>query len=450
MRDELINLFGRQPGCVLDPAFLPPMLNRYLELTSASTDAKPGVLLTAFLPFCAVNLGNRVYMQSNSIRVYPNIWSCVIGPSSISRKSTALRYAGYTLRPFEQGLMESPLDIYEKQTLTLTGVTLSKLMSYLCSNPARLFVHNELAAWLHEMQKSYNAGYKQVVTELYDNVDRTISNRDRVERIIRPALSIAAASTEGWLYKNMMDGADLLSGFLQRMIFFVVRNISVDDIDLSTREGTSLDKDLEAFDTLYFQRWRSIPGSWRLPVDEDAIRLRDTCYEDEYKACFAKNNDVLMSYFTRIFDGYWFKFCILFQMSLIPPEHYDRAAKNNAWGAFFAAHPVTADTAAMAWDLCRFYLKNTLPLLEIMDEQDKLAGERKLVEIIINKYGGKAKHSDLMNMSHMRKKEFRDSIESLIEREAITVETFQSANFRASKQYDLAAEIMESWRNQRD
>ena len=157
MHKDLIALFGRRPSVVLEEGMLPPMFRRYLGLATSYTDARPGLLLTAWLPFCAVNLGNRVYMVSNSTRIYPNIWSCVIGPSSVSRKSTALRYAGYTVQPYEKALAEGSLDEYEQNTLILTGTTLSKLMSYLAINPSRLFVHNEIAAWLHEMQKSYNA-----------------------------------------------------------------------------------------------------------------------------------------------------------------------------------------------------------------------------------------------------------------------------------------------------
>ena len=58
-----------------------------------------------------------------------------------------------------------------------------------------------------------------------------------------------------------------------------------------------------------------------------------------------------------------------------------------------------------------------------MSEQDKLSGERKLVELLVNKYNGKARHSDLMNMSHMKKREFKECIDSLIDREALTVES---------------------------
>ncbi len=444
MSAELLSLFGKRPACVLDTSILTDMFTLYLELTTRFTDAKPGLLLTAFLPHCAVNLGNRIYMVNNSNRIYPNIWSCVIGPSSVSRKSTALRYAGYTLAPFERGLAAGPLADYELQTMLLNGTTLAKLMTYLSLNPARLFVHNEISAWLYEMQKSYNAGYKQVVTEIFDNVDRTVANRERTERIIRPALSIAAASTEGWLYKNMLDGADQLSGFLQRMIFFVARNIGVDEIDLSTRVGEDLEQDLAFFDDFFFSRWRAITGSHRLDLSPEAIAWRDEVYQADYRRYFAQNNDTLLSYFTRIFDGYWFKFCILFQLSLIPHEELDRANREGAYPALFAAHPVSADTAARAWELCRFYMGNTAPLLDIMDEKDKLANERKVVDLLLNKFGGKARHSELMNASHLRKREFHDTVESLIDREAVTVETYKSTT-NTGKMYVLDPGIIKDW-----
>lgn len=47
-----------------------------------------------------------------------------------------------------------------------------------------------------------------------------------------------------------------------------------------------------------------------------------------------------------------------------------------------------------------------------------------MIESLVNKYTGKARHSDLMNMSHMKKREFTECEESLIEREAISVEAF--------------------------
>jgi len=92
-----------------------------------------------------------------------------------------------------------------------------------------------------------------------------------------------------------------------------------------------------------------------------------------------------------------------------------------------------------------FHFNTTILIREILSEQDRLAGERKLVELLVNKYGGRAKHSELMNASHMKKREFREAIESLIEREAMIVEAVKLRNGNIGKVYALNEVIMGSW-----
>ncbi len=50
-----------------------------------------------------------------------------------------------------------------------------------------------------------------------------------------------------------------------------------------------------------------------------------------------------------------------------------------------------------------------------------------------------------MNASHMKKREFREVTESLIEREALTVEAVRLKNGKTGKVYVLNDVIMESW-----
>ena len=69
------------------------------------------------------------------------------------------------------------------------------------------------------------------------------------------------------------------------------------------------------------------------------------------------------------------------------------------------------------------------------------------MEVLINKYEGKALHSTLLNSTHMKKREFNECIASLIEREAITVEAYKMRNGRSGKAYQLADSIMESWKH---
>jgi hypothetical protein len=446
MRTELLSLFGRKTAPDLDRDMLPEIFSLYLDLATANTDARPGLLLTAFLPFCAVNLGNRAYIVSNSTRIYPNIWSCVVGPSSVSRKSTALRFAGYALKPHEEALLDSPLEEYEQNTLILNGATLSKLISYLAQNPARLFVHNELATWLSDMQKNYNGGYRESVTSIFDNIDLTFANRERTERLRCPALSVAAASTEGWLYQNMARDADQLSGFLQRMLFYVVGKVGLDEIDLEARVGDGLEGQMGVFEERWFAHWRRIPPGQRLELSPKAIEWRNELYREEYSSFYGRGTDALMSYFTRIYDGYFFKFCALIALSRVPQKDWRLPEATGDYEAFFREHPVDEDDVASAWTLCGFYMKNVRPLLELMDEKDKLAAERKTVEILLKRFKGRAKHSELMNACHMRKREFSEAIASLIDREAITVEAYTQYR-NTGKLYVLAQEIIDSWTN---
>ncbi len=444
MRNTLLDLFGKPRQLALDRAKLPAFMNRYLDLVTAYTDALPGLLLTAWLPHLAVNLGNRVFMFNNAARIYPNIWATLIGPSSVSRKSTALRYAGYTIAPYQDALDHAPDDEFQQQTQILNNITLSMLLSYLAQNPNRLFVQNEISGWLADMGKTYNASFKQVITELFDGVDRSCVNRERTERIRRPALSIAAASTAEWMFRDLMSSADQLGGFLQRFIYFVVQDIDPATMNLDTVSAQDLEARLGVFETEYFQWWRGLGGPIQLDLSEAAIALRGQVYPDLYRAQLERKNDTLMSYFTRVYDGYWYKFATIIQLASDPTGLAE--AVREGWPAdFIDAHPVTAQTAEQAFYLCDFYFANTMPLLQMLDEQDKLAGERKLIDLLVKKFRGKAKRMDLMNLSHMRKREFNEVIETLIERGAIRVETYAVPNKVSGKMYVIDPELMDSW-----
>lgn len=93
-------------------------------------------------------------------------------------------------------------------------------------------------------------------------------------------------------------------------------------------------------------------------------------------------------------------------------------------------------------------MANVIPLLNIIDERDKLFNERKVIDILVNRFGGKGTHSAVLNATHMKQREFNEAIESLLERDAIVCETGEKqANNRFPKMYVVNPEIMESWNN---
>ncbi len=443
MTPELLELFGRKSCPSLDPTMLPRLLRDYLDLGSQITDAQPGMLLSAWLPFIAVNIGNRVHMLSNCQRIYPNLWSCLIGPSSVSRKTTSIRLAELTLENLLEPLEGLPNEEFEAKTPILSNVTLSKLFSLLAINPERVFVHHELSGWLGEMNKHFNVGYKQAITEIYDGVNKSVHTQTRTERIRKPSFNVVASTTEAWIYKNIRESSDQLGGFLQRFIYCVIRDVKLDEIKLELREDKGLERDLPRFG-IVMQTLKNIPGDNRLCLSPDAVKVRNELYDTRYRKWFARNNDALMSYFTRLYDGYFFKFCLIFTL-LENLEALRKAQLSHNCAKFLATLQVSDQTAWNAVVLCDYYLANTIPFLEIVEEQDKLAGERKLVDLLVQKYGGKARHSELLNKSHMRKREFRDCIETLLEREAVSVVTHMGSNNKPAKMYVVNPGLIESW-----
>ena len=107
---------------------------------------------------------------------------------------------------------------------------------------------------------------------------------------------------------------------------------------------------------------------------------------------------------------------------------------------------MTLQQFQQAWYLCQFYMANVIPLLDIIDERDKLYNERRLLDILARRFKGYASHSSLLNTSHMKKREFSETIETLLEREAVTCENGQKGvNNRVPKMYRVDPDILKSW-----
>ncbi len=120
----------------------------------------------------------------------------------------------------------------------------------------------------------------------------------------------------------------------------------------------------------------------------------------------------------------------------------------DAYTDLFEGTPVSLQQAQQAWYLCGFYMSNTLPLITILDEKDRLSVEKKVMEILVRKFGGRCLHSVLMNYSHLRKPEYHHVMESLIERGAVQCSTSSPNRFnRCTKEYLAHPEIVRSWKD---
>jgi hypothetical protein len=310
---DLLELFGKPVNIPLEKDKLPGFLQDYLHITSEITDAQDGAKLTALLPILASNIGNRVFMYNAGTQHFCNIWAAIIGPSTIARKTTVIGLALKAIKRFQDGLAELSPKERNEQDITLTRVTQARLFNLLAKNPNRLIVQMELAAWMQEMNKTYNAGMKQDLTNMFDGRDMSIAKMEIDEHICKPAFSIIGATTEDWFFRELREIADQRGGFLQRFIICMVQNIDLENLNFNFRDNTLHDDTLYQMDEI-LSVFRSLPGSFRLYADEEAIRYRDEAYSERMKASAMTGNDPMASYCSRMYDNYWFRFCIIIWM----------------------------------------------------------------------------------------------------------------------------------------
>jgi len=432
---ELLRLFGRPPDVVLDRKCLPDIVNDYLDLTAQITDARDGARLTAFLPVVASCIGNRVCMRNAGADHYCNIWSAIIGPSTTSRKTTTINLATKMLQPAKDRLCDLTAKERIEQEPELSRVTQARFYNLMAINSNRLWVQMELSAWMQEMAKPYNAGMKQEITDMFDGRDKSIAKMEVDEYISKPAFSIVGASTGDWFFKEVKDLADQRGGLLQRFIICMIQHVDSASLKVDQADTSSEESQLAHYDDI-LSVFRSIPPTQILKAGTEAAKFRNEQYGALTQELPLSDNDVRNSYLSRLYDNYYWRFCILFHLLRHWKGLRDAIADARV-ETWFAAHPVELETAQQAWGLCKYYYQNTAPFLEQISESSSLETERNIVRKLQQKGATRVKHSALLCDSRMKADDFRRVIASLIEKQAIFAYENRIYNNRIQMEYQL-------------
>jgi len=416
LADSYLNKIGCTQSVALDTSLLPDFINRYLAIAGKQTDAIPGALISAWLPAVAVNIGNRVFIRGNGKNHYCQIWSVLVGPSSVSRKSTCIMLANRTLRPYLNTL--KPLAATERmeRELVISNATNAKMISLLAANPIRLFEFHEFGSLLKNATHSYNAGMKENLTSLYDGDSKTICNMERTERVINPAISIAGASTEGWIYNGFQSAAEQGSGFLQRFVYCVIKpegkriisNPDEVDCDFSG---------LYSYEDIY-EVLRSIPASFQLRLGREVRQIWLTEHDRVLNGILDKEDEELLAYATRIYNNVFCSLAIMFTLF----KHCEALAEAivaEKCKSFFDSLVVTEETVQQALYLCSYYLENAKPMLTIISEGGAWNNERRIIKHLAKQPGQKDTHSNIMNKLRLKSKDLNDCMRNLIEQNAV-------------------------------
>lgn len=195
------------------------VLEKYQEYAGESTDAP-----TVFHKFVGAGLvgtvmGRRLWLQHGHQVVFPNLWVCLVGPSTWVKKSTSISIAEYLLSQTNSDL------------LIPSKITTEKLYVNMSERPVGLMVFGELHILLSQFEREYNSELKSTLTDLYDSPAYRAYDTKGAGRIeVRyPAINILAGSTADWLL-SAAKSRDICGGFYPRWLFCVAESSDKPDM----------------------------------------------------------------------------------------------------------------------------------------------------------------------------------------------------------------------------
>ena len=172
------------------------------------TDAPAIFHVHAALCSLAVAIGVRCWVDGHGREIFPNL-NCVLLAASGMGKSVPLDMATNVVR--KAGLGEHVLPASFSQ---------EALLERLAQNNVGLFVIQEFAAFQALLNRDYNNGAEQTLTELYDVPDvfeRKLRKADGFT-LRHPCVTILGASSPDW-FAQAFKGNSLRGGWLARFLF---------------------------------------------------------------------------------------------------------------------------------------------------------------------------------------------------------------------------------------
>lgn len=189
------------------------MLGSYVAYARQITDAPLAFHVGGGLAMMAGAIGSNIFWRGGGHREqWPNLFLLLLAPSGIFRKSTSVDLPTNLLAAACSG------SILDRE------FSPEQFIRNLAEQPTSLLKESEFSSLLERMKSSYMQGMKQRLTDLYDCQDsydrmiRGVNGTGERIRIVRPSLSILAASTLDWLVESLTE-TDMRSGFMPRFLF---------------------------------------------------------------------------------------------------------------------------------------------------------------------------------------------------------------------------------------
>jgi len=337
---------------------------------------------------------NKILLKLKQGTVRPNLWLCLLGKSTTSRKSTVVNAC--------RGVYEVATD----DILYNDDYSIEGYLETLSLNPVLHNVRDEVAGLMAKFHKKYNEGIFELECMVYDcqNIKKALSGgkakSPKTFIVTSPYVTKLYATTPD-NFSRYMTVDDFTCGYGYRFLFSHPK-YNRDKMPLEMEE----EEDITAWASVLasikkIHRHFSEIVDTSFKVDPDAMKYYNSVLKELEDRADRSNNDFLGAAIGRN-QGHILKLALLLEIGGDPNSH-----------------TVSYESMVLA---CNMVTQYFLP--EILDVIDRLQDDVKFYQVekvstTLRRKGGVMTHSQLLHDTKIKSKEFAECISTLIESKTI-------------------------------
>lgn len=268
----------------------------YYDYASPVTEAPEIYHVFVSMALVAAVCSRGVSLNIGASKLFPNLWILLVGPSSRLRKTTAIRVGSNLLLQCDE------------DAIFPNEFTSEALLELLQEKPEGLFCWSEFGGVLEQFNRSYMAGTKEMLTDLFDCPPLHKRKLKSGEvKITSPCISILSASTIEWLQSKIKEN-DVMSGFLARFLYVVADSPSkILPFPPPSDEGRAQE---------LVQKLKSMAAiKGNMPLSQAALDMYEDWYREQRAPVEAEpGNDRIAPFMSRL-ESYVLKFAMIYQLA---------------------------------------------------------------------------------------------------------------------------------------
>jgi len=373
-------------------------ISEYLEFGAATCDAYQEYHYSGAITLLSAAVGRKLVIKLKQGPIHPNIWSFNLGPSTISRKSTAL------------AKMEDMLKVVCPYTAIPKSFSPEALIEFLSECPVAYLVKDEVGQLLASMRKQYMEDVRDFFSEIYDNRDfrrklRTGKRKDKTDFQITDPYIVQSYATTNTLFREYTTPLDLTSGWLLRFLYFAP-NYKKPSMAFEVETGTEAElygRSLGRFSALH--RLFSRIEETEIEIEPEAMKFYQEWQLSTENALMEENDEGSLAMWGRL-QVYALKLAVLFTVGKKGYQVGDKIS------------------LAYMTEAVRQVDEYFLPVGRSVAEEVGRAEQTNLQNKIIGtleRHGGKMKRPALLKSLHVRLKDISEALDALTESEEIEI-----------------------------